>query len=309
MQNNNPYKKVLTKIVILFVLVYVIDFIVGAGLKQLYFNYNHQQGKFYRQTYALDSAKADILIVGSSRAFYHYMPEHFEDSFHTTCYNAGYEGSLFLHQYATLKAMLKRYTPKMIIWDYWNGFEKAQKTYDELSSLLPYYDQHPEMRSTINLKSDFEKYKMVSKIYPYNSTIVYTLSTALGFYENSEKGRVVNGVNIQNVYKGKLKYHHRSKPLSLDTNCVNAYKDIIAYCKQKNIKLYIVISPRYEVFNSGATYDSLAKSIADSSGVPFFDFSKDYLQPIDRQYFRQPIHLNIEGANLFTNRLIKRIKE
>src|ERR1700761_5831322 len=126
-KTNKLYTR-LAKIALFIALVYVLDLVVGAGLKAIYFK--PKEGKYFDQTYALDSTKAEILIQGSSKASHGYISQIIEDSLHMSCYNAGREGSNFLHQYATIHSMLTRYKPKIIIWDFWEGLYYNQPDYD-----------------------------------------------------------------------------------------------------------------------------------------------------------------------------------
>ena len=88
-------------------------------------------------------------------------------------YNAGRDGNFMFYHLAVLKGVLNRYSPKIVILDFVaEEFAQNQYSYDRLSSLLPYYKSHPEMRSIINLKSKYEKIKLLSQIYPYNSLML-----------------------------------------------------------------------------------------------------------------------------------------
>ena len=164
----------LVKLFLFLIIVFLLDFATGSILKYLY--YKQDSGLLYRTTYAIDSTKADVLIFGASRANHHYYPGAFEKRLHMSCYNAGRDGNDIFYHYAILQGVLKRYTPKIAILDFAREeFFKNQESYDRLSSLLPYYDRHPEMRSIIQLKSPYEKYKLLSKIYPYNS-LIFTIA-------------------------------------------------------------------------------------------------------------------------------------
>lgn len=72
------YLKLFTRLAIFAVLIYLMDFIVGSGMKKLYFT--PKEGKFYDNTYAFDSTRADVLIVGSSKAAHNYVSQIIEDS-------------------------------------------------------------------------------------------------------------------------------------------------------------------------------------------------------------------------------------
>lgn len=302
------FKQFLIKLSLFGLIIFLLDFAVGAGLKKLYFK--AKEGKFYDQTYAFESTKADLLIIGSSKASHHYVSQEIEDKLQISTYNAGGEGAHFLHQCALLKSIFKRYHPKVIIWDYYSGLKNDPVTYFELSAILPYYENHDEIRSIVNLRSPFEKYKLISKIYPYNSTIIYSVNRAINFYKNPSKGKAIKGfIPLSKTWEQEIVKYRRKELKPLDSNCIAEYKSIIQYCKSNNIQLYMVNSPLYRYFINKPNYDIVAQEIADKENVLFLDYSMDTTFINNNQYFSDPIHLNVKGARVFTNKLISEIKK
>ena len=134
----NPYQYFLLKSVVLFTIVFVLDYSFGNLLR--YFYFKQESGLQYRTTYSIEKTTADILIFGSSRANHHYYPNVFENRMKQSCYNVGRDGNSVLYHSAVLKGVLKRYSPKIVILDIVYGeFRQNQDSYDRLSSLLPYY--------------------------------------------------------------------------------------------------------------------------------------------------------------------------
>ncbi len=300
--------KTLLKVLIFFILIYVMDLATGTGLRHLYFS--GRVGRYFDLTYAIDSTKADIIVIGSSRAKNDYVAQNIEDSLHLSCYNAGYEGSLFLHQYAVLKCILRRYHPKIIIWDYWRGLEKNPEDYLELSTLLPYYKSHEDVRPIINLRGPYERYKLISKIYPYNSTVIYTLNKKINFYKNTDKDDSHKGFTpLYGVWKDTVELLDKIVT-PIDSVTQAAYLSVINFCNYNHIKLFVVIAPHYALYKSTPNYDSIARALAIRNKVQFLDFSKDttFIKPYN-PYFSNRIHLNKKGAEVFTKKLISNIKD
>lgn len=69
------------------------------------------------------------------------------------------------------RSILKRYTPKVIIFNYNNVTNYISSEYDRLSTLLPFYRSHQEIRDLVLLKGNNEKFKTISIVYPFNSII------------------------------------------------------------------------------------------------------------------------------------------
>ena len=297
----NPYQYFFLKLGILFVFVFVFDFFIGNVLGYYYFK--NQRGADYRTTYAIDSTKADLLILGSSRASHHYEPDVFKKRLNLTCYNAGRDGNFIFYHYAILQAVLKRYSPKMIILDFSAGdFAKNQDAYDRLSSLLPYYKNHPEMRSVIELRSPFEKLKLLSKIYPYNSSILAIVSQNIIL--PPEKKEDINGyIPLSGVWLDSIKNDNAPTEYETDSNIIKVYQSFIRDCINSKVKLYIICSPYYRKSTHTDYSVRLAQEIAEKYDVKLFDYLQDSTFINNSKLFDDPAHLNNEGAELFSTKV------
>src|ERR1700744_3286016 len=143
------------RLLFLLLLFVVLDQAIGRLLNYLYFK--HEPATHTSTTYIADYCNQQLLVFGSSRACYQYVSNDISDKTHLSCFNAGVPGNYILYSYAMLKCVLTRYTPKAIILDVMpDEFKLLQSNYDRLSILLPYYQQHPEVRGIVNLRSRFE---------------------------------------------------------------------------------------------------------------------------------------------------------
>jgi hypothetical protein len=253
----NQYLRFIINLLILFLIVIILDRTGGAISKHLYFT--QVAGANYRSTYSMDSTKADILVFGSSRANHHYVPEIFEDSLKMSFYNTGRDGNFLLYNFAVFKTIIKRYSPKIIILDinadelYYND-----QNYDRLSSLLPYYYTHPEIQSIVKLRGPYEKYKFLSAIYPFNSSL---LTIITGNLEINKKRKVDRKgyVPLSNLIKATTLIRLKDIPAKLDTTNIAAVKYMSNVCKLKNILLLFVQSPLYAKVTPSASTDLLKK--------------------------------------------------
>ena len=214
MKNNN-FKSFLLKLMLFFVTLGITDFVIGSLLRKYYFK---QKGGFeFLTSYALEETDAEVLIFGSSRAVNLYNTLLFEEQLKMSCYNTGRYGHPIFYHYAILHANLKRHTPKLAILSFDAGnFSVNQSSYDQLSVLLPYYQDHPEIRKVIDLKGPFEKLKMVSAIYPYNSMIIPIIAG------NSERSKfkfanIKGYIPLTKEIKGPLKNIDYTKESVLDS--------------------------------------------------------------------------------------------
>lgn len=304
----NQFIKFVSKVLILLLLLVIIDQVVGAILKRLYFK--QIAGLNYRTTYSIDSTQADILVFGSSRANHHYIPEIFEDSLKMSFYNTGRDGNTLLYSFAVFKSIINRYTPQIIILDintddlYYN-----KESYDRLSSLLPYYYEHPEIQGIINLRSPYEKYKLLSAVYPYNSCLLTILIGNMEFNKkrkSDRKGYVPLFGNIERVQPSK------ENPIvnkEFDNNRIKALQEIIYECDNQNVKLYIVFSPYYmSKIVENETLKKVTKLTLNQK-VTCYNFVNDMRFNGNAKYFKDASHLNNEGAILFSSILASCIKK
>jgi len=304
----NQYLAFALKVVRLLVIVLGLDFLVGTTLK--YFYFNQKYGRQYRAYYTIEKTNADILIFGSSRAFNHYRPDVFEARLKQTCYNSGSPGQFLLYDYATLKAILKRYTPKLIILDLMPESLAVENhnsnTYDRLSFLLPYYKQHEEMRPVLDLKGQNEKLKLLSSTYPFNSSVIYTTAGFLKLEKFKQLNATDRGYQASYaVWDKPGRVIPPGQPVSLDSVKINVYTRFIDECRDAGAKLIIVCSPRLNIYEEESLSFREEKNIAREKNVKFIDFTNDSFFVKHPQVFAyDPTHLNHDGAGIFCNRLV-----
>lgn len=294
----------LFKVFLFLLIVFVLDFTIGSILKYYYFK--QTSGFYYRTTYSFDTTRADVLIFGSSKANHQFYPDVFEKRLNLTYYNAGRDGSSIFYHYSILQSVLKRYTPKMIVLEMTREFEKKQISYDRISMLLPYYESHPSIRPIIEMRSRFEKVKLISNIYPYNSLIFSIISG------NSEFNRIRNSdikgyVPLTREWNEPIQ--HFSVPFKdqIDSTKIRVFESFVKACKNSGVKLYIVASPNYYVMDYVDRSNFIAKQIARKYNVKFFNYSNDSLFLATPSFFADNMHLNDKGAIAFSNILVNEI--
>lgn len=303
---SNDYLYFFSKLLVLLLIVFVLDFTIGKILR--YFYFTQESGWQYRTTYAMENTKAGVIIYGSSRANHHYHPEVFEEKLPYEYYNAGRDGSYNLYHYAVLKSVLSRHKPDLILLEFGEEeFKKSPVGYDRLSALLPYYKSHPEIREILNHKSKYEKLKLsVSQIYPFNSSI-FTIAIGNAEINKTRRGDIKGYVPLDKQWNEPIKTIQQGKPYEIDTVSIWAYDSFLKDCKAANVPVYVVSSPYFQRSVSSDTSMTLGKSIAKKYGVPFFDYSRDETLISRPELFSDFLHLNDKGARVFSAMVIDRI--
>lgn len=305
--NNKHWRYLLLQVALFILLVAAADRIMGSVFR--YFYNRQSSGWEYGTRYSIEETKADVLIFGASRAQQQYIPTFIEDSMQLTCYNVGRDGTPFFYHYAVLQAVLKRYTPKMIILDCeYAALRKTASSYERLSPLLPLYNDHPEMQSIIELRSPFEKYKFISHIYPYNS-MLFKIGVA-NLESNKIKQQDIKGyVAMKGSLNEPLKTIDQTAIYELDSIKVNMLDSFIAQCRQRNIALYFVCPPYY-MNNIGTDYSfGVTKQKAAENKIDFIDYSKDSLFLKSPQLFDDTVHVNLNGAKIFSAMIAGELKK
>jgi len=284
-------------------IVFLLDFTIGKILRHFYFK--ETSGMHYRTTYSMDSTRAEVLVFGSSRANHHYVPGVFEDSLHQTFYNAGRDGNGIFFQVALLNSILKRYTPKVIILEYSGEFEKGNFDFDKLTSLLPYYETHEEIRDLVEQKNPFEKIKSLSQIYPFNSQ---ALTIGVGNLEinktrmHDDKGYVP----LYKEWKNELDSAPHPSTYIVDTNKINAFRKFIVTAKNLGVKIFVIKSPVFQAFyKSQGIY--ICNTVCSEEKIPFWDFSNDTTFLNNKRLFQDVVHLNNNGATVFSKLVTNKI--
>ena len=114
-------KKYLLLILLFIGIVTIID--VGFGLTCDWLQHHAKGGvtKKIQQTAFIQ--EADFVVMGSSRAHHHYVPNILAESLGMKAYNAGVDGNGIVLSAGLYELMSERYTPKVILYDVEPAFD------------------------------------------------------------------------------------------------------------------------------------------------------------------------------------------
>ncbi len=301
---------------LLFILVLIVtDQIIGFCLRQLYFS--QHKGQFAQTTYAIDSANQDILIFGSSRAVRHYSTSILSNTYGKSCYNVGRDGQQIPYYVAVQDVIFGRKKPSMVILDIntWE-FSINPSRYEKLSILLPYCHKHPELVKYVELDNPFERYKLLSAIYPYNSSLFIAANNKI--FENKipsdDKGydpiiRKMNQAGITYTKKiiAQAKIDNEKKQPKIDSLSYSLYRQFLQKCVDAHIATYVVISPTIVPETPNERKDKLLSITKEFPAVTFLDFSSSPNYNDHFEKFADIFHLNKEGSEEFTKELLVKI--
>ncbi len=280
--------------------------LADAGIGKLldFAYYKIHYGEQARMTYAIDSSKEDIIILGSSRASHHYIPAVISSRLNLSCYNAGKDKQGLFYSQAVVEMILHRYRPKYVILDITPfSFDVKERGPDLLSILLPYYKKHPEIQSIVNKRSRWEWLKTKSYLYCYNSLPLQIFFNTIS--KAREAGAKNGYVPLYRTWNNAsvAQYVLQQKPSPADSLLTKAFRDIIHITKEAGCKLVVVASPFY--FPVPQEWPTIpgAKKICLDEGISFLDYSGSPAFLGNTQFFSDAYHLNDTGAQLLSGML------
>lgn len=294
--------KIFTKVLLLLLFLLLIDFLTGKIMYYFYSKSNN--GIAYQEYYIINKTTQDILVLGSSRAAYHYVPGIIKDELGLSVYNAGREGTGKFYQYAVLLATVDRYKPKMVIldFDYREIYKQGGFDRKDLDQLRPFYGKLSDQFDSLLADSWYKRLLYRSNLVKYNKKVFHILT---GFIfrgrDNIEGFRPLYGKRIAPT--GSL----QTVNLEISPEKMDVIRNILLLARENNIDVVLVVSPfcKYVPENFMEPLDNLAKEFQ----LPVFNFINDttFLNR-PNVFFNDELHLNETGAKLFTCKVARAIK-
>ena len=244
---------------------------------------------------------ANVIIMGSSRAWVHYNPRILDSVLCINSYNLGINGSQMNRQIQKYD-LYQKYNrkPFLIIqnidlWslDYTVGYEREQ--------FFPYFwNRH--VRSGIMKTEPFSLLEKYVPLYRYDLLSIPHFSP-----KSLEKG--YHGMDLP--WNGKAYMDQDSIFFEPNDTTVKMFDDYLFRTKKQGIKVLFVYTPLFKgaknkIKNLGEMY-SFYQKYADKYDIQILDFmNMDICN--DTTYFYNAMHLNTKGSDIFTDSLANSIK-
>lgn len=274
-----------------------VDYIAGFAFR--YLEKNAKGGMTFRDTYICDKLETDILISGSSRCVRHYNPQIITDSLGLTCYNSGQMGNGVILNYGRLLMVNERRKPLLVIYDLHPSFDllHGEDNHKYLSWLKSHYERDG-IAEIFESVDKTEKYKMMSKMYRYNSRIVELLTDYIHPIDNARN----NGFS---PLKGELdltkirENNNETKSYIMDNLKLSYIEKMIEETNGGGI--VFVVSPSW--YGMDSLQFAPVKEMCKQRKIPFYDFSNNSKYVHNDKYFKDGLHMNECGADEFTREL------
>lgn len=249
-----------------------------------------------------DTVNADLLVLGSSRAWVQYDTYIMDSMLNINSYNLGIDGSALNRQMLRYKIYdhFQKKKPKALLINvdclgigYTTGYEREQ--------FFPYF--HIKYAG-----------KEMKEMEPFSVGELYL--PMFRYYKNGLYQVVLDSYEDTVLYKGyegkeklwdgtefsKINSYHFNR----DEQTERAFEVFLMQLKEQNIEIIFVYAPIYikltnKVDNLPEVYETF-QSYSNKYQIPILDYTYYYLS-YDTTYFYNANHLNKTGAELFTKQL------
>ena len=297
-------KKFIVNILVFFAIVTVVDVAMGKAFG--YLRANRAGGRTGAEYYACRETTEDVIVMGSSRASHHYMPQIIADSLGVGCFNAGLDGNGIILQYGRWKMISERYTPKVVIYDVNPAFDLVENDNMTYVDRLKPFCGDKQVKSYVAGMFPMEAVKLFSQMYRYNYKWIEMVSDCRLAKQNGLQGYIpLKGVMRKEIADAEGLMDVRG--IAIDDTKVIRLELLAKECQEKGTRLVFVVSPYFR----GGGYDkntfAPVMDIAKRYGAEFL-YNNDYMYALRKEWYKDSQHLNEVGAKEFTEELVRQIK-
>lgn len=290
-------KKKIRFIALFLVTLACVDLLVGASTKLIIEHAPQTQYNLSNTIQTLFHQKSDILILGASRAHHSFDPRIIQKETGLTCFNGGRSGVKMDYFDLCVSSYLNRCTPKLIILDISSDMMEAP-TDDQFKSLRCLYGlNEPLTEAMDSVYSPLDRLKLYSSLYRNNRVYNEVLQLCL-----SKRCPELCGFQ---PLDGEYQTPHviSTKPFTVDAVRLSRLNNIVRLCRSHKVRLVITYAPTLRLTTRNGVSQWLAH-YCKTMRIPYYDYSwkkKYYLHP---ELFKDEVHLNSHGAEIFTHEFI-----
>ena len=296
-------KKFIMYILVFFVVVIIIDQFVGFVGDYMLHNSKPSPAKQFDDLCLNDNH--DILIMGSSRALHHYIPQIIGDTLCMDVYNAGYGGNGIILAYGILQMIIEREPPKYILYDIAWAFDLLVYEPDDNNtrylSTLKKYRKHDGVAEVLKDISWGTYLKSFSGIYRYNSDLLNSIKYfwwGSTFYEDGY-------VPLYGELNDSTRQNTEIELFAEDNTKIKYLHKFVQTCQENDICLIFALSPQYGYIDERVI--KLIKKISEQYNITLLDYY-DVFQN-DMTLFQDELHMNDKGATEYSKKVAVSLRE
>lgn len=293
-------KKFLLKVLLFFALVVVMDFAFGLVFSWL--RTHAKGGSTANCEYIANNAEEDIIILGSSRAAHHYVPQIIEDSLGLSCYNCGEEGNGIVLAYGRFEMLAQRHKPKLIIYEMTPGYDfgTEEPNTKYLGYLRPYYNKQGIKTIFSDFDDGFSFLKMQFKMYQNTGKLLPNIVDNILLRDNNKGYAPLFGEINQNKHSVESK----ENSMEIDSLKLSYVEKLISEAQKMDIPIVFMISPKYGMYSDSSAYNPEI-ALCKKYNVPYYNMINDETFASKAVYFQDIGHMNDKGAMAYTQMVVK----
>ena len=285
-----------------FILALIFDIFISYRLSM------HSKERVYQQWSGLykDSLYADVVVLGSSRAWTQYNPAILDSILHTNTFVNGIDGSAINRQMIKYKnyCRITNSKPKLIIqnidlgtMDITYGYEREQ--------FFPYFILD---REVVNSYQSYENFNLLELYLPCYRYIGYPeeVKKAINLHSEIPEALYKGYFGRDIEYDGSELRKMDAIVASIDSTMLIEFSKFCEEIKSDSIGMCFVYAPIYieatkKLVNKDEMYKAY-QTIANKYNIPILDYN---YHPIscDSTNFYNATHLNKKGSILFSTQL------
>ncbi len=287
-------KKFIGSLLFIIICLFVVDRI--GGLCMWWVNQNTKDFSAPKIKHLATEATEDVILMGTSRCNFHYVPSIISDTLGMSVYNGGIDASDNIYfQYIMLNHLLSCHKPKLVCLEVSErDFGRQVDPFCDISFLAPYIGRNDQADSVFRRAGSYWKYQ-VSHLYRYNAKAVSNLG---GLLINKQSGEDHGFVPISGASHHPQKMEHRSTLKRIDEEKIRYVERFVRLCRGNGVKVVMMISPLYAQVD--ADYYEPLKTVASKNGVPYLDYHTQGLFLDRPDFFKDNIHLCGDGAKAYS---------
>ncbi len=222
-------------------------------------------------------------------------------------YNCGFGGQGLQFSYIQLNETLKRYKPELIVLDVSPNILLDPESREKLKILLPYFKRDTLIFNALTNNMDVEKVKLLSAIYPYNSTIGSLIRGLNMDYSDSLNGfePINRALDTFGLYN---KVNEQFPDPKIPADKFIYLHQIIKLCIKNELQLVVVVCPIYQKNKNLDEMITQIKAVCTAyNDILFLDYSKNLVFTDQINLFYDNLHLNKDGAQLFSDSISRKL--
>ena len=305
--------KIIVPLLLLIVFSYPLDLFISNNLKK---SNTYAHGEFSVWNDIIEGELySDLYIYGSSRAWVHFDPMIIQDSTGLSVYNLGMDGHRFIMQYLRHKLVLEHNKkPQYIIYSL-DITTLAKGNLYNPDQFLPYMLWNNDFQEVILKYEGYNYFDFNIPFLRYSGKHNAIKESLRIFFKGDNPIKRIKGYEGRNESWNKdfikAKNKMDSYTVNIDDKSLFLFQKFLSDCKKSNIQVILAYSPYYikgqEFIKNQDEIIKMYNNLADKYNLDFFDFTKDSIC-YKKKYFYNSGHLNKDGAELFTKKLISMLK-